>query len=116
MLKNLFFLFLLIAGIAAAGIRFHSEAISGYLHLAKPHFVRLDLKAGNFVVGEVIEQNQEHIRLKMGNGKIIFSRSEIKSMNPVSDEDMQSGAYSEWILEEPKKPVFTMRVEDSILP
>ena len=91
-----------------SGLEFHPAFLEDYMRGdPKGPFLKLDLSDGYFVVGSVVSETPEAVRLKMGNGELDFERSRIRHAEPVEQWEVDSGKYDDWIIRRPKRPLLT---------
>ena len=108
---------LFLAGVAtAAGVRFHPEVISEYGWFPGTTFLRLNLKNGSYAAGRLMKETSDGVQLKVGSSSILFPKSEIFGRQILSREEIKSEEYAAWFKSQNKRPLFTRRYKDSLLP
>lgn len=117
-MKHLFMLLIIVvAGAFAAGVRVHPDRLTHYLGgELSGEFRKVYLSEQKFMVGKLIEETDDAVKLKMGSGSASFSKRAILKIEEVSEEEIQSGLYNAWIQKKEPLPLITRREKDSIMP
>jgi len=82
MIKNLVRLLcgIALAGLAAwaAGVRFHPDVLTRSLRGQEKKYQKIELTSGAVFTGEVLSETGDSLQIKLPEGKMTFSRKEIK--------------------------------------
>lgn len=114
MLKILFILIVGLFGAWSAGVRLHFDALAEWLKAGgtPKTYRKIDLKSGGSLVGEILNEDTNSIRVKVDGGSLTFSRAEISTIAELDSKTMQSGQAVNNLA--PNKPIITLRPEDRI--
>ncbi len=115
---RLFILLSLVIGIAyGAGVRVHFDEIPRYFTKDTPdQYQKVFLTEGEFIVGRVLEDNEDSIKIRMGKGTADFSKDRIEKIEEVTAEEIKSGIYAYWVDQNRPGALVTRDFEDSIVP
>ena len=98
----------MVAAFWFSGIQLHLETIGDYfVPNPKGSFVRLDLSDGNFVVGSLVRETREGVRLRIGTGALDFERNRIRNMTKVEEWEIADGKYADWIIPPSRRLLWT---------
>jgi hypothetical protein len=116
-LVPLFFVLIILIPVGyALGFRFHPEALLKRLSPQQnTRFKKILLNSGRTLIGEVVRETPESVKVAFVGGSLMLSKKDIASMEPA---DPQSGEYDEFadeIVMVNQKPIITYRPEDSLL-
>jgi hypothetical protein len=107
-------LLIILGGSHALGMRFHADAFKQRMGYENRDFRKFNLTSGRSFVGEILKETPDSYKVTFEGGAMVFSKSEIASMEPVDPKTSNFGDYADEIVLLPRKPVLTFRKEDSL--
>ncbi|MDP3921026.1 MAG: hypothetical protein Q8R76_09525 [Candidatus Omnitrophota bacterium] len=98
------------------GYRLHLEAIPDYLQNYTPKEMRkIDLINGQSIVGEIVNETDEYIKLRFEGGHIILPREEIEANTLIDESRLGSDEISELMIRDAKRPFITHHEDLSLV-
>ncbi len=116
-MRYLIFFVLMILALWTVGVRIHPEVLKNYLDAyARKDYRRLELTSGHSVIGEYAGESGDSVRLKVAGGFMTFQPAEIRKMTQITTPEIRLAIERGEILDFPKKPLITRKLEDSLIP
>ncbi len=107
----------LTAGAFSMGVRIHPENLSGSHSVTPSQYLKVQLTNGRKMAGKVLNESPEGLLIDFGGARMTLKNSEIASKTPLTDQDIQSGKYSEWLSAESpaaSQSFVTFRASDNL--
>ena len=115
MIKTFFLIFLLLAGLWAAGVRFHPEAVPGYFaDRNAPKYHKIEFTSGGSLIGELLGEAGDAVKVRIDGGILTFSKNEIARTTAISGKEAALELGAERLVEVTPKPLITFRAEDRL--